>query len=72
MAQLALHQKERWLLQRERARIARDIHDDLGSRVNQLVLHGEVAQASCRPTRKPRLQIDRICVEAREGAVHHG
>jgi len=33
------------LLQRERARIAMDIHDDLGSRMTQLVLHGEVAQS---------------------------
>jgi len=45
MAQLALHKKERLLLQRERARIAMDIHDDLGSRMTQLVLHGEVAQS---------------------------
>jgi signal transduction histidine kinase len=66
MAQLALHQKERWLLQRERARIARDIHDDLGSRVTQLVLHGEVAQSELLADSKTRLQIDRICEEARE------
>ena len=44
MSQLAFHRKERWLLQQERARIARDIHDDIGSRMTQLVLHGEVAR----------------------------
>jgi signal transduction histidine kinase len=65
MAQLALHQKERWLLQQERARIARDIHDDIGSRMTQLVLHGEVAQSDLPDDSKMRQQLDRICEEAR-------
>src|SRR5882762_439406 len=65
MAQLALHKKERLLLQRERARIARDIHDDLGSRMTQLVLHGEVAQSELPPESSTRSQLDRICQEAR-------
>jgi signal transduction histidine kinase len=65
MAQLALHKKERLLLQRERARIARDIHDDLGSRMTQLVLHGEVAQSELPPDSNTRWQLDRICQEAR-------
>jgi signal transduction histidine kinase len=64
-AQLALHQKERWLLQQERARIARDIHDDIGSRMTQLVLHGEVAQSDLPDDSKMRPQLDRICEEAR-------
>ncbi|HWH71008.1 MAG TPA: ATP-binding protein, partial [Candidatus Sulfotelmatobacter sp.] len=66
MAQLALHKKERLLLQRERARIARDIHDDLGSRMTQLVLHGEVAQSELPGESSTRAQLDRICQEARE------
>lgn len=65
MAQLALHQKEHWLLQQERARIARDIHDDIGSRMTQLVLHGEVAQSDLAEDSKMRMQLDRICEEAR-------
>ncbi|WP_040550879.1 sensor histidine kinase [Pedosphaera parvula] len=65
MAQLALHKKERLLLQRERARIARDIHDDLGSRITQLVLHGEVAQSELPSESDMRGQLDRICQEAR-------
>jgi signal transduction histidine kinase len=65
MAQLALHQKERWLLQQERARIARDIHDDIGSRMTQLVLHGEVALSDLPDDSKMRPQLDRICEEAR-------
>lgn len=65
VAQLAVHRKERWLLQRERARIARDIHDDLGSQMTQLVLHGEVAQSELPPDSATRQQLDRICEEAR-------
>ena len=66
MAQLALHKKEGLLLRRERSRIARDIHDDLGSRMTQLVLHGEVAQSDLPPDSNLRWQLDRICQEARE------
>jgi signal transduction histidine kinase len=65
-AQLALHRKERWLLQQERARIARDIHDDIGSRMTQLVLTGEVAQNDLPEGSKMRPQLNRICEEARE------
>lgn len=64
-AQLALHQKERLLLQQERARIARDIHDDLGSRMTQLVLHGEVAQSELSVDSETRHQLHRMCEEAR-------
>ena len=65
MAQLAFHQKERWLLLQERARIARDIHDDLGSRMTQLVLHGEVAQSELSVDSQTRSQLHGICEEAR-------
>jgi signal transduction histidine kinase len=65
VAQLAVHRKERWLLERERARIARDIHDDLGSQMTQLVLHGEVAQSELPADSATRWQLDRICEEAR-------
>jgi len=65
IAQLAVHRKERWLLERERARIARDIHDDLGSRMTQLVLHGEVAQSELPADSGTRMQLDRICEDAR-------
>jgi signal transduction histidine kinase len=65
MAQLALHQKERWLLQQERARIAREIHDDIGSRMTQLVLHGEVAQSGLMSDSETSQQLAQICEEAR-------
>ncbi len=65
MAQLALHRKERLLLQGERARIARDIHDDIGARMTQLVLHGEVAQNELPAESETRTQLVMICEEAR-------
>jgi signal transduction histidine kinase len=66
VAQLAMHRKERWLLQQERARIARDIHDDVGSRMTQLVLHGEVAKSELPHESPMRPQLDKICEEARD------
>jgi signal transduction histidine kinase len=65
MAQLALHRKERWLLQQERARIAREIHDDIGARMTQLVLHGELAQSGLRAGSETQVQLVQICDEAR-------
>ena len=64
-AQVLLSQKEKKLLVRERARIARDIHDDLGMRVTQLVLLGEVAQSELPPGGRAHGQLLRISEEAR-------
>ena len=64
-AQLTLHRKERWLLQRERARIAMDVHDDIGSRMTHLVLNGEVVQGEMPVDSKARAQLEQICDEAR-------
>ena len=69
MTQLALRTKEQRLLQLERARIARDIHDDLGMRMTQLVLQGEVAQSELPPASGVRLQLSQICEDAR-GTLH--
>jgi signal transduction histidine kinase len=66
VAQLALHQKERWLLQRERARIAMDVHDDIGSRITQLVLTGEDIEEALPEDSKVRMQLDEIWDDARE------
>jgi signal transduction histidine kinase len=63
---LALHRKERILLKRERSRIARDIHDDIGSKITQLVLHGEVAQNEFPTDPQLRAQLDLICHDARD------
>lgn len=64
-AQLALHRRERHLLQAERARIAKDIHDDIGARMTQLVLHGEVVQNELPADSEMREQLSWICDEAR-------
>jgi signal transduction histidine kinase len=65
LTQLALRAKEQRLLQRERARIARDIHDDLGMRMTQLVLQGEVVQSELPPQSRLQLQLSQLCEEAR-------
>lgn len=66
IAQLALHQKERWLLQKERARIAMDIHDDIGSRITQLVLTGEDVQEALPEGSAVRMQLVEIWDDARK------
>lgn len=44
LIRLLIQSKAHNLVQAERDRIARDIHDDLGSKLTQLLLSGEVAQ----------------------------
>ena len=44
LAELAAQAKAENVLQVERVRIARDIHDDLGAQLTQLLLLGEVAR----------------------------
>lgn len=58
--QLALHAKEQRFLNLERARIARDIHDDFGTQLTRLVLEGEVAQSELPDQAKARLHFSRI------------
>jgi signal transduction histidine kinase len=71
MSQLASQSKAQQFLQRERARIARDIHDDVGARLSHLVLLGERAQRAQSPDRETQLQLDQICERTREvlGAI---
>jgi signal transduction histidine kinase len=65
MAQLAFHQNERRLLQRERARIASEIHDDIGSRMTQLVLDGEEMQGELSVDSGLRARMNRLCDDVR-------
>ncbi len=65
-AQLAVHTRAQRMLERERARIARDIHDDLGARLTQLVLLGEVARSELPAQSEARAQIDQVCDQARD------
>jgi signal transduction histidine kinase len=66
MAQLIVQTKEQRLLQLERSRIARDIHDDIGTRLTKLVLQGEVAQSTLPSDSKVRGQFDMICEGLRD------
>jgi len=60
LAQVALQAKEQQILHRERARIARDIHDDLGAVVTQLVLQGETAQSELADEPEARARFKRV------------
>jgi signal transduction histidine kinase len=66
LTQLTAQAKAQRLLNLQRARIARDIHDDLGVRLTQLVLLGELAQNELPAQSETRAQIDKICEQARE------
>lgn len=68
--QLSLQSRSQKLLQSERVRIARDIHDDLGAQLTQLVLLGEVAQREQPEDSPARTQFNQICTLARE--LSHG
>jgi len=64
--QVAFHKKEQRLLNQERARIARDIHDDFGTRLTRLVLESEVAQNELPEQARARHQLSRISDGLRE------
>ncbi|HEU6448035.1 MAG TPA: ATP-binding protein [Verrucomicrobiae bacterium] len=66
LTQLTSRARAERLLHMQRARIARDIHDDLGVRLTQLVLLGELAQNELPAQSEMRGQIDRICEQARD------
>ncbi len=60
----ALHQKE--MIERERARIARDLHDQLGANLTQVALLGELAEADKDLPAEVELHARQICDTARE------
>jgi two-component sensor histidine kinase len=64
--QVTAQNKARRLLQQERVRIAQDIHDDIGSRVTELLLLGEVSrrEKAANPVAHDE-QIHQICDQAR-------
>jgi signal transduction histidine kinase len=66
LAELLVQNKEHRLLNLERARIARDIHDDVGTRLTKLVLQGEVAQSTLPANSEVSRQLDQICGGLRE------
>jgi ligand-binding sensor domain-containing protein/signal transduction histidine kinase len=60
----ALRQKE--LLERERARIARDLHDQLGANLTQVALLGELAEADKDLPGEVELHAQQISLTARD------
>ncbi len=62
---LAVQTRAQTLLNQERARIARDIHDDLGSALTQLVLQTEVAQTEFPAESTARARFGELCDKAR-------
>jgi two-component sensor histidine kinase len=65
-ARLMAQSKAQKFLQLERTRIARDIHDDLGAQLTQLLLLGEVAQREHPGGSPARAQFTEICDRGRE------
>ena len=63
--QLTSQSRAQRLLHDERARIARDIHDDLGASLTKVVLLGEVAQSELPAGSMTRVQIDQLCEQTR-------
>jgi signal transduction histidine kinase len=63
--QLVTQSKAHHLVQAERDRIARDIHDDLGSKITQLLLAGEVAQIKPEENADPGAPLAQMCDSAR-------
>jgi signal transduction histidine kinase len=64
-AKLALQTRAQQLLDLERVRIARDIHDDLGAALTQLVLQCEVAQTEFPEESTARAHFNQFCGRAR-------
>lgn len=65
LARLALQSRAQELLRRERARIARDIHDDLGARLTELALEGEVVQTELPEDSPARASLSALSEKAR-------
>jgi signal transduction histidine kinase len=63
---LATQFRAQQLLQLERVRIARDIHDGLGSQLTQLVLCGEVMQREHPDDSPAHAQLNQLCLLGRE------
>ena len=59
-----LHQKE--LIEKERARIARDLHDQLGANLTQVTLLGEMAELDKELPAEVEQHAQQICATARE------
>jgi signal transduction histidine kinase len=62
---LALQKRTHRLLERERARIARDMHDELGSGLTQLTLLGELVLREAPAESASRQRLQELCTRGR-------
>ena len=58
--------EQRHAVERERSRIARDVHDELGSKLTEISFQGSIAQCNLDDPVETRRQIERMSVSARE------
>ncbi len=58
--------EQRHAVERERGRIARDIHDDVGAGLTEMAMLSELAQAEGRPPGEQRAYLDNIFRRARQ------
>jgi two-component sensor histidine kinase len=65
LGKVAVYSQAQQVVRRERARIARDIHDDLTAGLTQLVLFGEVAQSELAEGSEAHRQVGKVCEKAR-------
>ena len=65
VGKLAVYSRAQQVVRLERARIARDIHDDLTGGLTQLALFGEVAQSELTEGSEARRQVAKVCEKAR-------
>jgi signal transduction histidine kinase len=65
VGKLAVSSQAQQVVRRERARIARDIHDDLTAGLTQLALFGEVARSGLPEGSEARRQVAKVCDKAR-------
>jgi signal transduction histidine kinase len=64
MGKLAIQSQAQQVVRRERARIARDIHDDLSAGLTQLALMSEVARRTLPEDLESRQQVSKVCEKA--------
>lgn len=65
LGRLAIQSRAQQIVARERARIARDIHDDLNSRLTELVLLGELSRRELPSDAAAGGRFDQMCENAR-------
>ena len=65
LARLSVQSKAQTLLNRERLRIARDIHDEVGARLTELALEGEVIQTKLPAESDVQPRLENLCEKAR-------